>query len=676
MCQNSQASRYKIHQKARRKLTYNLHIMSYLKFDRTLLVNLEKSLTKEMLRTNRSGAYSLTTIVDCNTRKYHGLVVVPIPELDGDNHVLLSSLDETVIQHGTEFDMGVHKYEGDNYHPKGHKYIREFNIETVASTIYRVGGVIFSRERVFISHENRILIKYTLLETHSPTLIRLKPFMAFRSVNKLCVENNVINKNYQEIENGISMCLYEGYPNLAMQFSKKVNFVSKPDWYKGIEYIREQERGYEYKEDLFVPGYFEFPMKKGEAVIFSAGVNAADTKKFKSIYDDELRKRTSRLDFFNCLRNSAQQFYNKINDGHYIMAGYPWFKCRARDQFISLPGITLSIGNLDLFEHIMETSIKAIRDFMNGKPNISEIHEIEKPDVLLWFIWTIQQYAAYTSIEKASEKYEEIISEILYFIRRQKHPNLFLHDNGLLYTNGYDNPVSWMNGIAYGMPTNPRSGYLVEINALWYNALKFAASKTRFKDEYNADVLDYQADEMTKQSFLNLFWNGTYLYDYVDGNFQDKEIRPNMIFAVSLPYSPLDKTQQKAVLDIVTRELLTPKGLRTLSPKSGYYKPEYRGNEIERSYAYHNGTVWPWLIGPFAEAYLKIRKMSGLSFLERMTIGFESEMSEFCIGTLNELFDGNPPYKGQGAISFAMSIGEILRTLKLLETFEQSQKIQ
>ncbi len=648
--------------------------MSYLKFDKTLLVNLEKSLTKEMLRTNRSGAYSLTTIVDCNTRKYHGLLVVPMPELDGENHVLLSSLDETVIQHGAEFEMGLHKYEGDNYHPKGHKYIREFNIETVASTIYRVGGVIFSRERVFISHENRILIKYTLLEAHSPTLLRLNPFLAFRSVNKLCVENNVINKDYQEIENGISMCLYEGYPNLAMQFSKKVNFVSKPDWHKGIEYIREQERGYEFKEDLFVPGYFEFPMKKGESVIFSAGVDASDTKKFKTIYDNELKKRTSRLDFFNCLKNSAQQFYNKINDGHYIMAGYPWFKCRARDQFIALPGITLSTGNTELFEQIMETSIKAIRDFMAGKPNTSEIHEIEKPDVLLWFIWAVQQYASYTSLEKAAEKYEAVISEILYFIRQQKHPNLFLHDNGLLYTNGYDTPISWMNGIAYGMPTNPRSGYLVEINALWYNALKFAASGARFKDEYNADMLDYQADEMAKQSFVNLFWNGTYLYDCVDGNFQDKEVRPNMIFAVSLPFSPLDKTQQKAVLDIVTRELLTPKGLRTLSPKSGYYKPEYRGNEIERSYAYHNGTVWPWLIAPFSEAYLKIRKMSGLSFLERMTIGFESEMSEFCIGTLNELFDGNPPYKGQGAISFAMNVGEILRTLKLLENFEQSQK--
>jgi len=645
--------------------------MSYLKFDKSLLINLEKSLTKEMLRTNRSGAYSVTTIVDCNTRKYHGLLVVPIPEFDHENHVLLSSLDETVIQHGAEFNMGIHKYQGDNYSPKGHKYIREFNIETVACTTYRVGGVVFSRERVFISHENRILIKYTLLESQSPTILRLKPFLAFRSVNKLSHKNDFINKEYEEIENGIVTCLYPGYPCLNMQFSKQVDFVFEPDWYNGIEYFREQERGYEYQEDLYVPGYFEFPMKKGESVIFSAGVEEGKPSQFKAMYQEEISKRTSRLDFYNCLKNAGLQFYNKIDNGHYIMAGYPWFKCRARDQFISLPGISLSVGNTDLFEKVMNTSIKALNDFMDGKENNSQIHEIEKPDVLLWFIWTIQQYAAEFSLEQAAQKYGKMSIKIIAYIRKQSHPNLFLHDNGLLHTNGHDAPATWMNGEAWGKPTNPRSGYIVEINALWYNALKFVSTIARAsKDDYAADVMDYQA-EIAKQSFVHTFWNGTYLYDCVEGNFKDQEVRPNMIFAVSLPYSPLEKSQQKSIVDITTKELLTSKGLRSLSPKSGYYRPEYKGNEIERSYAYHNGTVWPWLTGAFAEAYLKIHKTSGLSFLERMTIGFESEMSELCIGTLNELFDGNPPFKGHGAISFAMNVAGILRTLRLLKSYEE-----
>ncbi|MDR1679933.1 MAG: amylo-alpha-1,6-glucosidase [Prevotellaceae bacterium] len=647
--------------------------MSYLKFDKSLLINLEKSLTKEMLRTNRSGAYSLTTLIDCNTRKYHGMLVVPIAEFDGENHVLLSSLDETVIQHGAEFNMGIHKYAGDTYSPRGHKYIREFNIETVARTTYRVGGVVFSRERVFISHENRILVKHTLMEAQSPIVMRFKPFLAFRNVNSLSKQNNNIDKSYIEIENGISTCLYAGFPALNMQFSKPVAFVYQPDWYNGIEYFREQERGYEYQEDLFVPGYFEFPMKQGESVIFSAGINETKTSKFKSMYADEIAKRTQRLDFFNCLKNAGQQFYNKIDNGHYIMAGYPWFNCRARDQFVSLPGLALATDNIELFERVMDTSIEVISDFIAGCENTSHMHELEMPDVLLWFLWAVQQYAEKFSLEQAAEKYGNIAKKIIDFIRNQHHPNLFLHDNGLLYTNGHDHPVSWMNGIAWGKPVNPRSGYLVEVNALWFNALKFTAELAlALKNDFEADLFNYQA-EVCKVSFVRTFWNGNYLFDSVEGDARDPEVRPNMIFAVSLPHSPLDKPQQKSILDIVTRELLTPKGLRSLSPKSGYYNPEYRGNEIERSYAYHNGTVWAWLTGAFAEAYLKIYKQSGLSFLERMTIGFESELSELCIGTLGELSDGNPPYKGHGAISFAMSVAEILRTIKIIKNYELKQ---
>ncbi|MBN1463082.1 MAG: glycogen debranching enzyme N-terminal domain-containing protein [Paludibacteraceae bacterium] len=647
--------------------------MSYLNFDKTLLINLEKSLTKEMLRTNKSGAYSVTTVIDCNTRKYHGLLVVPLPELSEDNYVLLSSFDETVIQHGAEFHMGIHKFEGDNYSPKGHKYIREFNIETVAATTYRVGGVVFSKERIFISHENRILLKYTLLEARSPVTMRFNPLLAFRSVNELCHENDQLNKEYQEIENGISTCLYPNYPSLCMQFSKPVNFVFQPHWYRGVEYYKEQERGYDFKEDLYVPGYFEMPIKKGESVFFSAGVSVADTTKFKKLYSEELAKRTSRLDFFNCLKNAGQQFYNKIGDGHYLMAGYPWFKCRARDQFVALPGVSLAVDDIPFYKRIMSTAVAAITNYINHQPHNSHINELQDPDVLLWFVWCIQQYAYKTSIKEALEEYGDVLFGVLTFIRQNQHPNLSLSDDGLLHTNGYDKPVSWMNGVAWGKPVTPRTGYLVEINALWYNALKFGADLARQMDnEYEADVLNYQA-EFAKQSFIRTFWNGKYLHDYVVNNYKDWEVRPNMIFAVSLPYSTLDKAQQKSIVDIVTRELLTPKGLRSLSPQSGFYRPEYRGDEVGRSYNYHNGTVWPWLMGAFSEAYLKVYKMSGLSFLERRRIGFESEMSELCIGTLNELYDGNPPFKGHGAMSFAMNVSEILRMLSILKKFEEEQ---
>lgn len=645
--------------------------MSYLKFDKSQLINLEKSLTKDMLRTNKLGAYSVTTLVDCNTSKYDGLLVVPVAEQGYDNYVLLSSFDETVIQHGAEFNMGIHKYQGNNYSPKGHKYIREFTMETVACTTYRVGGVVFSKERVFISNENRILIKYTIIEAQSPITMRFKPMLAFRSVNELTHENGNINKLYSEIDNGINIQLYKHLPNLAMQWSKTNQFISRPGWYKNIEYWREQDRGYDFTEDLYVPGYFELTLKPKESIIFSAGTSPVETKILEREYNEEISGRTSRLDFFNTLKNAGSQFYNFRNKGHYIMAGYPWFKCRARDEFIALPGFALASDDIDLFRKVMDTALNAVDNFFDGKNNTSQITELEAPDALLWLIWALQQYAKKTSVAETNRRYGDWIIRIINYIRNNEHPNLTMNSNGLLFTNGNDKPASWMNGTAWGKPVLPRSGYLVEINALWYNALKFDAEiSTERNDTYDVDILNYQA-ELAKNSFVTTFWNAEnkYLYDYVVGNEKNNEVRPNMIFAVSLPYSPLDKTQQKAVVDICTRELLTPRGLRSLSPKSGQYRPICTGNEIERSYNYHNGTAWPWLIGAFTEAYLKIHKHSGVFFIQRMIIGFESEMGQGCIGTLNEFYDGNPPYTPRGAMSFATSVAETLRALSILKQF-------
>jgi len=644
--------------------------MSYLNFDKTLLINLEKSLSKEMIRTNRAGTYNSTTLIDCNTRKYHGQLVMPIPEINNSNHVLLSSLDETVIQHGAEFNLGIHKFEGNNFSPNGHKYIRQFDCEIVSRTIYRVGGVILSKERMLVSFEPRILIKYTLLEAHSATLLRFKPLLAFRSVNDLTHENSEADTSFTEVQDGISMRLYEKYPSLHMQFSKKVTYNHQPYWYKNIEYYKEQERGYEFKEDLLVPGYFELSIKKGESIIFSAGVSEVSPRKLKSLWEEELLRRNPRTDMFACLKNSAEQFYKREGDKTYLLAGYPWYGARARDQFIALPGCTLTVSRMDYFDAIMQTAIPEIERFMEGERDGFKLEAIDDPDVLLWFIWTVQQFAEIVSLTEAVNRYEELVTNIILFIRKQNHPNLFLHSNGLLYINGTEKPATWMNAVENGYPITPRTGYVVEINALWHNALKFAAQLTREKgNNHAADLLDYQG-EITREAFTYTFWNGTYLYDYVNGSYNDWEVRPNMIWAVALPFSPLNKQQQKSVLDITTKELLTPKGLRTLSPKSGSYRPNYVGGQLERDRNYHNGPVWPYTFGAFARAYLKIYKQSGKSFLERMLVGFEAEMTELCVGSLPELFDGNPPFKGHGGMSFAMSVAEILRVLDLLEKYE------
>lgn len=646
--------------------------MSYIKFEKALMTNLDYSLQREILRTNRSGAYACSTIVDCNTRKYHGLLTVPIPDIDEDNHVLLSSLDATVIQHGAEFNLGLHKYQGNHFSPKGHKYIRQFNCDKVPTTIYRVGGVLLKKEVVFQHYEDRILICYTLLDAHSSTTLRFKPFLAFRSVRQFTHENATASRAYDEVPNGIKTCMYAGYPDLYMQFSKKNEFVFQPDWYRGVEYPKEQERGYASNEDLYVPGYFEMGITKGESVVFAASTSSSDTTNMLSVFTQEVESRSPRNNFFHCLVNAAHQFHIRASeDERYLIAGYPWFKCRARDTFIAVPGLTLSIEETDYFEKVMKTALQGLQEFMQGEPLSVKIYEIDQPDVLLWAIWAIQQYGKSEGLEKCLSLYGETVHQIIEYIINGRHPNLSLQSNGLLKTNGKDRPVTWMNSTVNGRPVIPRTGYIVEFNALWYNALKYVSALClAAHDQETANHYESMA-EKCGEAFVQTFYNDCgYLFDYVDEGYQDKSVRPNMVFAVAFDYSPLTQQQKKSVLDICTRELLTPKGLRSLSPKSVGYNPMYFGPQTQRDYAYHQGTAWPWLGGFYMEANLKLYKRTRLSFIERQMVGYEDEMIRHCLGTIPELFDGNPPFSGRGAISYAINVAEILRTLELLEKYK------
>ena len=647
--------------------------MSYLKFDKNLLINLEQSLRLEVLRTNQSGAYHCTTIVGANTRKQHGLLVIPVPEIDDNSHVLLSSLDETVIQHGAPFNLGLHRYSGGVYSPNGHKYIREYDCERVPTHTFRVGGVILKREKIFITNENRILIRYTLVDAHSKTTLQFRPFLAFRNANDLCVENQVASRDYKEVSNGISTCMYDGYPELFMQVNHKPKFVFDPHWYKGIEYIKDLERGIPYTEDLYVPGYFEVDMKKGDTIIFSAGVSEVNTRQLTKMYEDEIKTRTPRTSFYNCLKNSAKQFYMTNADGHYMLAGYPWFKVRARDEFIALPGCTLSNHHRPDFEAIMDTAKEAFTRWMEtGEPD-KHLQGIDLPDVPLWAAWAIQRYSHDTDVPTARERYGELVAQLIDFIIDGKHPNLQVDDNGLVRTDGTRQPMSWMDSARPdSTPLIPRTGYLVEFNALWYNALMFLLQMYADDKQMQSRVERWQKiSDAYAESFAPTFLNDYgYLYDYVNGSYTDLSVRPNMVIAVGVDHTPLDRRQRKRILDFITRELLTPKGLRTLSPNSYGYNPWYVGNPEQREKAYYSGSARPWLMGFYCHAYVKVFGIGGLSFVNRMMIGFEDEMSQGAIGTLSELYDGNPPFIGRGAVSFAANVGEILRVLRLLKNLD------
>jgi len=646
--------------------------MDYMKFDKSKLVNLEYSLTLEMLRSNRAGSYASTTVIGCNTRKYHGLLVTPQPQLDGGMHVLLSQLDETVIQHDQEFNLAIHKYKGEKYNPKGHKYITDFSIDTNLIVTYRVGGVVLTKEMLFAGESDSLIIKYTLVEAHSPTKLRFRPFMAYRNIHSLSKANNDVERKYDTIPNGIKVRMYLGYPHLHLQFSKENEYVHVPDWYFDFDYMREKARGYDSLEDLYTPGYFEMPVKVGESIYFMASLEAEDPKTFARMYNQELKKRIVRNSYLNCLENAAQQFIVKRGKKFEIIAGFHFFGRVTRDTFIALPGLTLIQGDFKTFKNILDNSLTEMRGPLFPNAGTGNRLEYNSVDASLWFFWTLQQYVKYSGDKTVWKHYGTYMKLILNSFREGSSYNIHMLDNGLLYAGVTGSAVTWMDAVVDGKPVTPRIGLAVEVNALWYNAIRFAlelaekAGDKEFVNDWNPVA------ESIPESFIATFWNQekNYLYDYVHGDFRDKSVRPNQVFAASLPYSLLNEDQCKGVLDRVKSELLTPRGLRTLSPKNPDYKPEYTGGPVQRDLAYHQGSVFPWLFGHFAEAWLKLYEQSGVAFITKYFQGFEEVMSEHGIGTVSELYDGDPPYKPSGAISQAWSVSELLRVNNMLEAMK------
>lgn len=649
--------------------------MTYLKFDKTKLINLEYSLNKEILRSNRAGSYALTTIIGCNTRKYHGLLICPMDQIDGERHVLLSSLDETVIQHGSEFNLGIHKYAGDNYFPKGHKYIRDFEAEFVATSIYRVGGVVLKKESLLVEKEEQVLLKYTLLDAHSPTWIRFRPFLAFRNIHTLTHANMDANTHVDQAKNGIKMRLYSGYPYLHMQFNKPAEFVQVPDWYYNIEYIEEQKRGYDYKEDLFVPGYFELSIKKDEEIIFSASTHEVPPLSLKRKWQSDYGKRIPRDSYRNCLLNSAQQFIIKKEKKTEVLAGFPWFGSWGRDTFISLPGITLAVGDDKTFKSVIETQLSKLHGGLFPNMGSDDEPAFNSVDAPLFFFWSLQQCVEKNDdCEELWSKYGKAMKTVLDAYRSGSLPyNIRMHENGLVYSGEPGVALTWMDAVVYGKPVTPRSGFDVEINALWYNAVMFSlelarkAKDTHFISQWKGIA------ETIHNSFIETFWSAEkgYCADYVQGGFKDFSVRPNMVIAAGLKYTPLTDEMIKSILDIAKKELLTSKGLRTLSPNDPAYKGIYEGDQEARDSAYHQGTVWPWLLQYFCEAWLRIYKRSGLQRVKDIYMGFESDMMEHGIGSISEIYDGDPPHYPKGSISQAWSVGALLRIDYLVSKFEK-----
>lgn len=649
--------------------------MSYIKFNKEQLINLEFSLTREILRSNRAGAYASQTIIGCNTRKYHGLLICPQPNIDDDNHLLLSNLDESIIEEGNEFNLAIRRYKGGIYNPKGHKYAREYEINHVPVITYRIGNIVLTKEIVFAMNDDRVLIKYTLVDGQSPTKFRFKPFLAFRNIHFLTHANLNVDTNAVKIPGGIMVRMYKDYTPLYMQFSKEnFEYLHVPDWYYNIEYVKEIERGYEAHEDLFTPGYFEVNMRKGESIVFSAGTSEVDISKLKVMFSIEVRRRLPRNNFLNCLKNAAQQFIVHRDGKTQLIAGYPYFGRFSRDTFVSLPGLTLTTGNSRLCHEVLQSHLSELKG-----PLFPNILSKEKPvynsiDAPLWFIWAVQQYANKT--RKLSSVWMEFgpsIKQILEGFREGTEYNIHMQDDGLIYGGAPGIALTWMDAIIEGVPITPRIGCPVEANALWYNGISFAIKAAR-KSSDKAFVERWlpilkQLDE----SFPTKFWDEEkgYLADYIDGNFKDWTMRPNQVIATAMQYTPLKEEIRKQILSKVRRELMTPRGLRTLTPTHPNYKGIYGGNQIERDLAYHQGSAFPWLLGFFAEAYLRIHGKGGLALIKNLYNGFEPEMNEHGLCTISEIYEGDPPHKPAGAISQAWSVSALLTIHSLIEFYEK-----
>jgi len=648
--------------------------MSYIKIDKSHLTNLEYALKLELIRTNRNGSYASSTIVGCNTRKYHGLLVVPQEQFSGVNHVLLSTADITVVQRDAEFNLGIHKYKGGQYAPKGHKYLRSFTSNPIPKLTYRVGGVVLSVERIFSESLGRIFLKYTLEDAHSPTTLKIRPFLAFRSMHELTNENDIADTSFVESKNGIVMKMYEGFTPLYMQFSKKAIYHHEPTWNKDIEYMKEAHRGYAAHEDLLVPGYFEFPIKKGESVIFQASVIEGTPSTFARSFNSELKKRIPRDSFENNLFNAAQQFYIKRGRDTELSAGLPWLGRWGRDTLVSLAGITLVQGNTKLYKDILDTLIREMKDDLFPNKGKGEDIDYMSSDTSLWFFRSLQQYIEFTGEEEwVWRKYGALMKRILNRYRNGiPEMGLYIDEHGLLYAEKENTPLTWMDAVLHGRPITQRPGYAVEVNALWYNAVAFTMDlATKYKDA--RFVLGWNAvKNVIDDAFLAKFTHPDrdIICDYVAKDHCSWDVRPNMLFAASLPYSPLSDEQKKNILDIVKQDLLTPRGMRTLSPKNVDYKSVYEGDVEARDMAYHQGTAWPWLLGAYTEAYLNLYGKSGLQEIRNLVEGFEDEMKQHGLGTISELYNGDPPHHGKGTISQAWSVAEMRRIIWLIDKIE------
>ena len=643
--------------------------MAFLKFNKAELVNLSYSLKREIICANKTGAYCNTSIVTCNTRRYHGLLALTLDRFGGDRFLMLSSLDESIIVEGKRFNLGIHCY-GEVYEPRGHKYVVDFEADPVTSITYKIGNIVIRKSLILCPEEDRLFIKYELLEGPSQVTVSLRPLLAFRNIHELTHANPDANPQGKPCVNGQSFRLYESYPDLYIQLSDaKEKFVDEAYWNYGVTYSDEYRRGFDCKEDLLSPGYFEVKLRKGRSFIVSVSTSEADPKTFAPTFKMLARQSGEISDAHQQLLHCADTLITHHNGIRKIQAGYSWlYAGLLRETLISLPGLTLCAGKADEFEEILDNLIAD-----NYQRLTSRTTQVEAP---LYMAVVLQYYIDHgADAKKVWKKYGKIQKEILESYLPGVRREVTMHPNGLLWAQMDGVALSWMNAYINGRAVTERAGYQVETNALWYNAICFALEMEKRRGGDKAFVAKWTPiAQLVKDNYTKVFFNERlgYLADYVDDNGQNMEVRPNQLCAIWVKHSPVEEELAPMVLRVIDRELITARGIRTLSPRDAKYRGVYEGSQLDRDLAYHQGSTRPFLLAPYIDTCFRVKGPAFWKRAQWLVEGFYEDLNKHGVGAFAELYDGDPPFEPHGAVSSAMSTSALLVVDELLKQYKEA----
>ena len=644
--------------------------MAFLKFNKSELVNLSYSLKREIICANKTGAYCNTSIVTCNTRRYHGLLAVPIDACGGKKHLLLSSLDESLILNGKRFNLGIHCY-GSVYEPRGHKYIIDFEADPVPKITYRVGEIVFTKSILLVPDSDQVMIRFELVNAPAKVKLLLTPFLAFRDIHALTDENPNARTEGWEIPNGVAFNLYEGFPDLNMQFNTKdVSFATAPCWYKGITYSDEYRRGFACKEDLYVPGRFETEMKPGDAIVFSASVALANPSGLKRKFDFYVAKAAKITTYHEQLVHCADLLKQDRGGHKMITAGFSWlYTGLLRETLEALPGLTLyANGDKAEFEEILDNLIADNQERL--------FHRTTQVEAPLRLADTLGRYIGFGADPKAVwKKYGPTVKGIIESYLPGRRVEVAMQPNGLLWAQLDHWALSWMNTYVDGNPVTERAGYQVETNAMWFQSVLFAVTMERKYSPSDSAFLKEWSHilDLIRENFQNTFWNARagYLADYVDNAGQHLEVRPNMLYALVGEDIPVEPEIARRVLQVIDNELVTRRGIRTLSPRHSEYKGVYEGSQTDRDLAYYNGCCLTSLLGPYCEVCFKMKGAAFLNKAQWLVNGFYEDLNKHGVGAFSELYDGDPPHEPHGAISSALSTAALLEVEYLKNKYKE-----